>query len=744
MNWSNVKLVFLREVRDQLRDRRTLFTIAVLPLLLYPLLGMSFLQVAQFMHEHPLPIWIVGTDFLPEQPSLLEDGHFSSQFCSEQEARLLQLQIDAAIPDGIDDIDFAAHAKQEIQAGKYAVVVRFPPEFLVGLERLGGNLTDEALEASADQEHLPGMPEIIFDAASDKSRIGFERTRRVLTAWRQAIVQEFLAARHIPPRVTDPFKIESVDVSGEVRRRAALWSKILPFVALVWALTGAFYPAVDLCAGEKERGTLETLLSSPAERSEIVWGKLLTITLFSMATSVLNLFSMGFTATAVIHLQPGQFPMGAPPVAAMGWLLLALIPVSMLFSALALAVAAFARSTKEGQYYLMPLLMISFPLMILPMLPAVELTLGTSLVPITGMVLLLRGLVEGQYADVLVYAPPVILVTLGAALMAIRWAVDQFNNETVLFRESERWGFQLWLRHLVRDSGATPTFMQAIACGVLLLTVRFFATLAVKQPQTWTEYAILQLVTLVALVAAPALIMTMVLTRSPRATLLLRMPRWTLVGWALLLALAIHPAAMLLAEAVQRLYPISEEVLVQLQDVQVVILDAPSIWYILGLMALAPAICEELAFRGFMLSGLRHLGHKWTAIVISSVFFGLTHGILQQSITACLIGIVIGYIAVQTGSLLPGIAFHLVYNSLSLLIGFVVAPQISEQDWMNWFFEANGPDVAYRWPWVVVGLIVSCGVLWWFHRLPYEPTQEEQLQSALDHQSAHTAVSQTG
>ena len=71
----------------------------------------------------------------------------------------------------------------------------------------------------------------------------------------------------------------------------------MPFLLLIWALTGAFYPAVDFCAGEKERGTLETLLTSPAERIEIVWGKLLTVMLFSMVTSVLNLLSMGITGS---------------------------------------------------------------------------------------------------------------------------------------------------------------------------------------------------------------------------------------------------------------------------------------------------------------------------------------------------------------------------------------------------------------------------------------------------------------
>ena len=74
-----------------------------------------------------------------------------------------------------------------------------------------------------------------------------------------------------------------------------------------------------------------------------------------------------------------------------------------------------------------------------------------------------------------------------------------------------------------------------------------------------------------------------------------------------------------------------------------------------------------MAFRGFVLSGLRHLGRKWRAIVISSLFFGITHAIFQQSIAAFLLGLVIGYIAVQTGSLLPGMLYHMTHNSLMVL-----------------------------------------------------------------------------
>jgi sodium transport system permease protein len=197
---------------------------------------------------------------------------------------------------------------------------------------------------------------------------------------------------------------------------------------LIWALTGAFYPAIDLCAGEKERGTLETLLSSPAERIEIVWGKLLTIMIFSMATAILNLASLAITGSFLLGQLPQLPEFGPPPGLAIVWLLIALVPVSALFSALCLALAAFARSTKEGQYYLMPLVLVTMPLTILPMSPGVELSLGNSLIPVTGVVLLLRAMLEGNYLSALPFIPLVVAVTLGCCWLAIRWATNQFNT----------------------------------------------------------------------------------------------------------------------------------------------------------------------------------------------------------------------------------------------------------------------------------------------------------------------------
>jgi sodium transport system permease protein len=747
MNWTNVRLIFLREVRDQLRDRRTLFTIAILPLLLYPLLGMTLLQVSQFTHERPVWIGVVGMEGLPAEPALLAEERFAAAWCSPDEARLLRVRsVEGWLPT-VDDEQRVAAARDHMERGEYVAIVHVPDGFREALAHFRQTRASQATAAGERPERqvreetaaLPA-PQVLFNAADDRSRITGARVGRVLSNWRREIVRQYLVAQDLPAVVTEPFEIREVDVSREASRRAAFWSKVLPFVVFVWALTGAFYPAVDVCAGEKERGTLETLLSSPAQRSEIVLGKLLTVIGFSSATSLLNLISLTLTGTAVIIMQPAVFPVGPPPLAALGWLLLALLPISALFSALALAIAAFARSTKEGQYYLIPLLLVSMPLMMLPLLPAVELQGGTSLIPITGLMLLLRGLVEGQYVESLWYVPSVLLVTGGCCLLAIRWAVDQFNNESVLFRESERLDVALWLRHVFRNRGATPTFAQAIGCGAILLTIRFFSTFAVEPPSTWGEFARLQLASLVLFVALPAVALTLLLTRSPVETLLLKASRGAPLALTVLLAITLHPVAMLVNQGVQWLYPINDEMLGQLAGIQSMLQTAPSLWHVLALMALAPAICEELAFRGFILSGLRHMGSKWGAIFISSLLFGVTHGILQQSISATLVGMVIGYLAIQTGSLLPCVAFHLVYNTLSLtaVTGRWATPEAGS--WWGWLVHVDGAGLTYRWPVVAIAIVASSLLLAWFRRLPHGTTPEEALHEALSHQSARSVT----
>jgi sodium transport system permease protein len=764
MNWRNVRLIYGREIRDQLRDRRTLFMIAVLPLLLYPLLGMSVFQLSQFLRKAEPKVIVIGSEQLAESkdlPPLFEGGAFApGLFDDPADAARLHLEF----VNGSDAKRSLEVAESRLKAGDIQVVLKFPPDFGARLEELReqietGNKQRETVDAGDEKPTTMEAgtvvipePQLVYNSGKEKSSVAHVQVVRALDAWKSQIIRENLVASRVPMNVAKPFELTPHDVAEARQHQALMWSKILPFVLFIWALTGAFYPAVDLCAGEKERGTLETLLSSPALRTEIVWGKLLTVMTFSAATALLNLFSLGFTARYIVaqlkQLPTGEVMQGLdlPPLASMIWLVAALVPMSALFSALCLACAALARSSKEGQYYLMPLLLVTMPLMMLPMAPGSELNLGNSLIPVTGVVLLLMGLVQGNYAEVARYVIPVCVVTLLCCHLALRWAVYQFNQESVLFRESERFDLRRWLIHLVRDRKDTPSVAEAFFCVALIYVLQFFTQLAVSAntpvDPDFRFFTLLIFISQVVCIALPAVLMAIFFTERPLKTLLLdRVPNAAACVVAVLLAVAFHPVGLQIVHWIRQLYPIQADVMTDLESFTKLLQKAPYPWLPYVLMAVLPAFCEELAFRGFVLSGFRHFGSKRWAIGLTAVCFGIAHGVIQQSLAAATVGMLLGYVAVQTGSLIPCILFHATYNGL--MFGTAWLADVS-REWPEWAmpFRQLGPgEVVYRWPVIVVCGVVSLFLLRWLHRLPYQATREEQINEARARQ--HHALAAT-
>lgn len=779
MRWRNIRLIYAREIRDQLRDRRTLFMIAVLPMLLYPLLGMSVFQISQFVRKSEPKVLVIGSEELnakEELPRLFEDGHFAADLVANPEnVNWLHVEfadgaarsgdkskdLKAKPASGLEAVEARHEHEEELQlaevrlkAGDVQVVLNFPPDFTERLHALRTQINARAFgenKPDAAQTVAPILipqPQLLYNSGKEKSRVAHMQVEQILNTWKSQIVRENLLASRVPANVARPFDLKPHDVAELHQQQALLWSKILPFVLFIWALTGAFYPAVDLCAGEKERGTLETLLSSPATRTEIVWGKLFTVMTFSAVTAILNLASLGMTARYVMT-QLSMLPtsdigagLNLPPVTSLLWLVVALIPMSALFSALCLACAAFARSTKEGQYYLMPLLLISMPLMMLPLAPGTELNLGNSLIPITGVVLLLMGLVQGDYAEAVRYCVPVCAMTLLCCHLAIRWAVYQFNQESVLFRESERLDPRRWIVHLVRDRRDTPSLAEAFFCVIVIFLIKFFTEIAVAaNAPAQPDFGFLATVLFISQVvcfALPAMLMALMLTGRPRKTLLLdKLPKASVCGVAMLLALLLHPLGLQLADWIRNLYPVQAQVQSELEVFAKLLQTAPYPWLPYLMMALLPALCEELAFRGFVLSGLRHLGSKWWAIGLTAVFFGMAHGLIQQSLAAATLGVVIGYVAVQTGSLVPCILFHVTYNSL--MFATQLWPQILEQRpaLTSLIHEPAPGQIQYTWPVLVICAVAAIVPFAWLHRLPYQATKEEQINDARARQSHH-------
>ncbi|MCC6494127.1 MAG: CPBP family intramembrane metalloprotease [Pirellulales bacterium] len=761
MQWKNVSLIYHREMRDQLRDRRTLFLIAVLPLLLYPLLGASFFQLTQFLRDHTAKVLVVGSrqlngvDWLPrllsgdrfdvrlfehpEQVDSLEVVYprdFPALQHDLRKGRSLEPADDPHADLGVDDAAFDRASRQLLDSGQVEAVLIFPNGFAERLREVHRALIDRKSGDAA------ALPELIssYVSANDKSQLTQLRVEQVLRRWRSAVTEVNLTASDVPVEATNPFELRPRDMAEVEQRQAAVWSKILPFFVFIWALTGAFYPAVDLCAGEKERGTLETLLTSPALRREIVWGKLLTVMTFSSITALLNLGSLGLTGKFVID-QMSQVPafgqdqtLALPPATSLLWLVAALVPISALFSALCLACAAFARSTKEGQYYLMPLMLVTMPLMMLPMSPGVELNLGNSLVPLTGLTLLLRAAIEGQYPGPVLFLAP-IGVTVLCCLLAIRCAEEQFNRESVLFRESERLELARWLVHLVRDRSETPSFAQAVLCVAIILVVQFFLSVALSAQQAGgLDFPLLAralLISQLACIFAPALLMTVMLTRKPARTLLLeRTPQWSHLWGAAGLALLMHPIVVRLAEQIAKIYPIPKNTEAASRAIESALDGAPHFLVGVLLIAAVPAICEELAFRGFILSGLRHIGHKWWAIALSAVAFGLVHPFLHQKINASLMGMLLGYVAVQSGSLWPCILLHGVHNSLQLVMQSLAADvQAGRRPALAPVLGGAEP-LLYHPATVALCAAGVAAILWSWRGQSYRPTPEEQLEQA--------------
>lgn len=715
MQWQNVLLIWQRELRDQLRDRRTLFMVAVLPVLMYPLLGTSLFQLAQFMRETTGRVAIYGAEELEAiegLPPLLDGNAFATELLdSPTDAKRLEVELRTVPAD-----QRQALAEEAIAADEIDVAICFPEGFA---ERLQQGIAGGEEEARAGPSPKAALR---YDTTREASQVARMRVFDLMRRWEQAVVRTNLAASNVPIAATSPFSVDGQDVAPQESRDAHLWSKLLPFIVFLWALTGAFYPAIDLCAGEKERGTLETLLASPARRSEIVGGKLLTVMTFSVFTALLNLASLSMTARVLTNQLAGftGASLNPPPMSALLWLVVAVVPMAAFFSALSLACAAYARSTKEGQYYFMPLFLGAMPLMLLPLSPGVQLNLGNSLVPVMGLVLLLGALIEGQLAEAALYTAPVMFVTAICCWLAMRWAVSQFNQESVLFRESERFDLRGQVRAMFRRRGATPSAAAAMACiaGIFLMQtlVRSLTPPPVAGQSGLGYFAASVVSGQVLCILLPAIVIAWLLSRDRLKTFLLdRMPRPTDVALGAGLAVCLHPVGQRLALGIRELYPLSEAVEAQLGGLMQLVGGAPPIGVILLLLAVLPAICEEIAFRGVILAGLRKSLGDNGGILMSAVLFGATHTILQQSLAAAPVGAILGVIAIRTGSLIPCVVFHAAYNSLQLLSALYAESIRSVA--AGWglpdavFTEMRSGELGYAAPIGILGGVVAIGLL---------------------------------
>jgi sodium transport system permease protein len=171
------------------------------------------------------------------------------------------------------------------------------------------------------------------------------------------------------------------------------------------------------------------------------------------------------------------------------------------------------------------------------------------------------------------------------------------------------------------------------------------------------------------------------------------------------------------------IYPPNGDILMLQEAVSKIPGSAPGLWAILLAFALAPAIFEEIAFRGFILSGFQSLKGKWQPILLTSLMFGLAHGIIQQTIITFVVGMILGLIAVQTKSILPCILFHLTHNSLAVLLSQANRTVVEQSPVLRqYLYSTDGQNYQYATFPVILMSVVGVMLIVWFLQLDSKPS----------------------
>ncbi len=453
MRGPMVQLIARRELRDLMRDRRTLFIVLILPAILYPVFGLVGVLFAMTTLQQTIVVGVVGVEHLPplvEHPEAVLAGGLLLAECERRLDDPPLIVGDRLMPEygnqelelnsGLTILPLQGDGAGALQSRRIDVLLIIPPDLREKLKR-----------DDWPSDERPAV-QILGREGDETSKLAVRRLGGIIYRWQQKLKAVRFARRGLPADFDAPLQIVDPQESKPVVAKAAdemrdMLVKFFPFLLVMWTMAGALHPAIDLTAGEKERGTMETLLISPAERHEIVAGKFMAVWLFSYVSALCNLFWMGGAAFALSWVLP--FPIVS--LGGVAWAALFAAPLAALFSAVAIGLGVFARSSKEGQYYLLPLFVVVMPLCLWSMTPGMKLSLGLSLAPITGLTLLLQSLmaVSGEPVSG-IYAAGVALSLVVSMALSLWWADSQFRRESVLFREAERLNLRGWVRSWLR------------------------------------------------------------------------------------------------------------------------------------------------------------------------------------------------------------------------------------------------------------------------------------------------------
>ena len=629
MNFKKTFTIYKKEMLDILRDKRTVISTIVVPIILYPLLmvGISSIMSRQEQKLEEQTAII----YLDDQVRDMNSGKIMAYLSNVKNVQIMN---------EVDD-----------------------PMNLIHEDIVKAIITITDTVNSSGFQIL--RAKISYDESDEKAARVFRQLRDEFVKIENDIIGDRLADISVDVEILSAVEVIKDNIAPPEQMLGFFIGQILPYLLIMLTISGGAVVASDLVAGEKERGTLETILVSAAHRNELVFGKYLTIITISFITVFLNLFSMYVSFQHMlgqtgIDMQNINLPLGN-----FALVLVAMLPMITLFAAILLSISTFSRNIKEAQSYQMPLLMVGMMAAMITIFPAFELNAGMALIPIVNIALLFKDIMMNNFQ--LDYFLIVVGSTLILDIAAIYYSIKLFNNESILFRTAEEKSLKFWGKEK-RD-----IFSQQFIFIFFTVILLLFYYIGTGWQMENLESGLIK--TQLLLILLPVILILRVSKNDLKQTLRLKKTNFKNYLVAILAAVPIIIIVSIITQLINIIYPIPESYLKAMENL--LTMSDGGLLRTIIIIAVLPGICEEILFRGFIINGFKKRGFL-SSIVITALLFGIIHLELFKLIPVIIIGIWLGYLVLRTNSLFVPIIAHIINNTLAVLVGNDNIPIISQ------------------------------------------------------------------
>ena len=624
-----IKTVFLKEAREMLRDRRSLVVMFGLPLVLYPLAALGIASI----------------------------GSNKKQELTERVARV-------AMPDGSaaphlrvliepkSGVELVTdHSGEELPKmlaeGKLDAIIEVPP----GLE-------DDALAGKSVEVHFK------IDRSRSEADYVDRKLQKIADEYQKWVIEQRLAKHGVPEAVLTPVKHVTDDVASKAQRFGRVLGQALPVLLLMTGMLGALFPALNATTTERELGTLETLLVTPAGRTDLLVAKGALVLVCALLTAGLNMLSM-----SLVLLRSFTMIDGAPKFSISGSMLVlsyvAAVPALILFSAVVMIVGLSARNFREANAFATPVMLIPLAAMVIgimepPATPALLIT------PVANTTIIIRQVLTGRAES-----GPFLLAFASSCLYAgliLSAAGRVFSSEQLVNPAWEPLSLK-GLRRGGKRVRRLPAIDEALVlfCGCLLLLFYISPSiLAHVRSEGWKLLAAV-VSTQLLLILLPTLLLAKSAGWNWTETFSLRRARGPLLLAATLIGAGLAPWAGFLYTAQEAWWPRDPDTAKQQTELFLSSLSAHPFLTVI-VVGLLAGICEEMLFRGPVQASLLRRVPPWIAIIFAAVLFSAAHLDLHGLVMRAGLGVLLGWMVWRSGSIFPAMLAHAAFDSTQLAI----------------------------------------------------------------------------